>query len=120
MNSARTTSRHSVATTQSSDGDFEKSDNDRVPPVDLNQLNGFSWWDLNSLGQFIANDQTTKMAEGVLSTPDIDSEAGMSGFDNAPESMWYGNLVSIFDAIFCGSLHLFEAKIMFTKTPNSR
>lgn len=98
--SARATPRYSVATTQDSRVEYGRIGGEGAPPVDLDQLNGFSWWDLDSLGQFIANDQTTGITEGVFSTPDLESETGVSGFENSSEGIWYGNLWNGTDVLF--------------------
>lgn len=71
-----------------------------VDPTELGQLNGFSWWDLDSLGQFITNDHTTSITDGVLSTPDLESETGMSGMEPSSAGLWYGNLWNGTDVLF--------------------
>lgn len=68
--------------------------------VDLGQLNGFSWWDLDSLGQFIANDYTTGVSDGIMSTPDMESEAGVSGLENSSAGLWQSNLWNGTDVLF--------------------
>ncbi|KAH6657650.1 fungal-specific transcription factor [Truncatella angustata] len=68
--------------------------------VDLDQLNGFSWWDLDSLGQFIANDQTANFTDGVMSTPDMESENSVSGIESSTAGLWYSNLWDGSDVIF--------------------
>lgn len=50
--------------------------------VDMDPLSGFSWRDLDSLGQFIASNSTMGMADGMLAGADFDWEHSSGGLDD--------------------------------------
>lgn len=57
--------------------------------VQLDALNGFSWRDLDSLGQYISNDASMYAPDGVLTTSDFDSEHGTSSMEGMPVDFNY-------------------------------
>lgn len=72
---------------------FDGSGN--LPGMGMDALNGFSWRDLDSLGQYISNDASIHTTDGVLTTPDFDSEQSTTAVDALPvdfayQSMWNG------------------------------
>ncbi|KAK6444253.1 hypothetical protein FP744_10000501 [Trichoderma asperellum] len=50
--------------------------------MDMDPLSGFSWRDLDSLGQFIAGNSTMAMADGMLAGGDYDWEHSSGGLDD--------------------------------------
>ncbi|KAL7940165.1 hypothetical protein V8C42DRAFT_338331 [Trichoderma barbatum] len=50
--------------------------------MDMDPLSGFSWRDLDSLGQFIASNSTMSMADGMLAGADFDWEHSSGGLDD--------------------------------------
>ncbi|KAL7929181.1 hypothetical protein V8C35DRAFT_200292 [Trichoderma chlorosporum] len=50
--------------------------------MDMDPLSGFSWRDLDSLGQFIASNSTMNMADGMLAGADFDWEHSSGGLDD--------------------------------------
>lgn len=67
--------------------------------VGLDALNGFSWRDLDSLGQYISND-VSYTTDGVLTTPEFDSEHGANPIDAMPMDFAYQSMWSGGDIIF--------------------
>lgn len=49
--------------------------------TEMDALNGFSWRDLDSLGQYISNDASIHTTDGVLTTPEFDSEHSSAAVD---------------------------------------
>lgn len=73
-----------------------------VPPttakaaIDMDPLSGFSWRDLDSLGQFIASNTTMNMNDGMLAGADFDWEHSSGGLDDLAmrpqfDTMWAGH-----------------------------
>ncbi|KND87471.1 hypothetical protein TOPH_07877 [Tolypocladium ophioglossoides CBS 100239] len=69
-------------------------------PLQLDPLNGFSWRDLDSLGQYIANNSTLSMTDGMLTSPEFDWEHSSSGLDDLAMRPQFDNLWSGHDIIF--------------------
>ncbi|KHN97312.1 C6 transcription factor [Metarhizium album ARSEF 1941] len=66
------------------------------PTMDMDPLSGFSWRDLDSLGQFIANNTAMNMADGMLAGADFDWEHSSGGLDDLAmrpqfDTMWAGH-----------------------------
>ncbi|QLI68403.1 uncharacterized protein G6M90_00g047860 [Metarhizium brunneum] len=64
--------------------------------MDMDPLSGFSWRDLDSLGQFIANNTTMNMTDGILAGTDFDWEHSSGGLDDLAmrpqfDTMWAGH-----------------------------
>ncbi|POR37074.1 Uncharacterized protein TPAR_02721 [Tolypocladium paradoxum] len=68
--------------------------------LELDPLNGFSWRDLDSLGQYIANNSTLSMTDGMLTSPEFDWEHSSSGLDDLAMRPQFDNLWSGHDIIF--------------------
>ncbi|OAA38187.1 C6 transcription factor [Beauveria brongniartii RCEF 3172] len=68
--------------------------------IELDALNGFSWRDLDSLGQYISNDASIHTTDGVLTTPEFDSEHGANPVEGLPVDFGYQNMWSGGDIIF--------------------
>lgn len=51
-------------------------------PLGLDPLNGFSWRDLDSLGQYIANNSALNISDGMLTTPEFDWDHSSSGLED--------------------------------------
>lgn len=68
--------------------------------VQLDALNGFSWRDLDSLGQYISNEASMYAPDGVLTTSDFDSEHGNSSIEGMPVDFAYQNAWQGGDIIF--------------------
>ena len=68
--------------------------------VELDALNGFSWRDLDSLGQYISNEASIYTTDGVLTTPEFDSEHGASSIEGFPVDFSYQNHWNGGDIIF--------------------
>lgn len=68
--------------------------------IGLDALNGFSWRDLDSLGQYISNDASIHTTDGVLTTPDFESEHSTNAVDALPVDFAYQNMWSGGDIIF--------------------
>ncbi|KAM3442840.1 hypothetical protein NHJ13734_002164 [Beauveria thailandica] len=62
--------------------------------IELDALNGFSWRDLDSLGQYISNDASIHTTDGVLTTPEFDSEHGANPVEGLPVDFGYQNMWS--------------------------
>ncbi|RDA89751.1 hypothetical protein CP533_2922 [Ophiocordyceps camponoti-saundersi (nom. inval.)] len=66
-------------------------------PLELDPLNGFSWRDLDSLGQYIASNSTmAAMGEGMLTSAEFDWEQSSAGLDDLAmrpqnEAVWSGH-----------------------------
>ncbi|KAF4595018.1 C6 transcription factor [Ophiocordyceps camponoti-floridani] len=65
-------------------------------PLELDPLNGFSWRDLDSLGQYIASNSAIVMADGILSSAEFDWEHSSAGLDDLamrpqPDVVWSGH-----------------------------
>lgn len=73
--------------------------NNNMMGVELDALNGFSWRDLDSLGQYISNDASV-YTDGVLTTPEFDSEHGASSIEGFPMDFSYQNPWNGGDIIF--------------------
>jgi hypothetical protein len=57
--------------------------------LDLNPLNGFSWKDLDSLGQFITSDPSVVAANGIVLGPGFTSQqSGESNEGDGTINMW--------------------------------
>ncbi len=67
--------------------------------IGLDALNGFSWRDLDSLGQYISNDASIH-TDGVLTTPEFDSEHGANSVEAMPVDFAYQGMWSGSDIIF--------------------
>ncbi|KAH7127357.1 fungal-specific transcription factor [Dactylonectria macrodidyma] len=67
--------------------------------AELESLNGFSWRDLDSLGQYIANNAALSSVDGGLTSPEFNSEQG-AGMDALATGFWYDNLWSGNNIIF--------------------
>lgn len=66
------------------------------PPTDMDPLSGFSWRDLDSLGQFIAHNTTMSMTDGMMGAADFDWEHSSGGLDDLAmrpqfDTMWAGH-----------------------------
>ncbi|OAA69681.1 aminopeptidase 2 [Cordyceps fumosorosea ARSEF 2679] len=61
--------------------------------IELDALNGFSWRDLDSLGQYISNDASIAN-DGVLTTPEFDSEHSANPVEGLPVDFAYQNMWS--------------------------
>ncbi|QUC20921.1 uncharacterized protein UV8b_05162 [Ustilaginoidea virens] len=66
------------------------------PAMDMDPLSGFSWRDLDSLGQFIASNTTMTMTDGVLGGGEFDWDHGSGGLDDVAirpqfDTMWAGH-----------------------------
>lgn len=60
---------------------------------DLSQMNGFSWWDLDSLGQFIGTDDSpATLLDGALSGPEVDLDYGTGGLEGSSGGLWSADL----------------------------
>ncbi|PHH92623.1 hypothetical protein CDD83_6550 [Cordyceps sp. RAO-2017] len=64
--------------------------------MELDPLNGFSWRDLDSLGQYIANNSTLSIADGMLTSPEFDWEHSSTGLDDLAmrpqfDTVWTGH-----------------------------
>lgn len=68
--------------------------------AELESLNGFSWRDLDSLGQYIANNGTLSTMDGALTSPEMNSDQGTGGIDDLTAGFWYDNLWSGNNIIF--------------------
>ncbi|KAL3951860.1 hypothetical protein ACCO45_013577 [Purpureocillium lilacinum] len=68
--------------------------------LELDPLNGFSWRDLDSLGQYIASNSALSMADGMLTGPEFDWEHGSSGLDDLAMRPQFDNVWSGHDIIF--------------------
>lgn len=68
--------------------------------LELDPLNGFSWRDLDSLGQYIANNSTLSMTDGMLTSPEFDWEHSSSGLDDLAMRPQFDNVWSGHDIIF--------------------
>lgn len=68
--------------------------------IELDPLNGFSWRDLDSLGQYIANNTTLSMADGMLTSPEFDWEHGSAGLDDLAVRPQFDMVWSGHDIIF--------------------
>lgn len=68
--------------------------------VELDALNGFSWRDLDSLGQYISNEASIYTTDGVLTTSDFDSDQGANPMDALPVDFSYQNNWNGGDIIF--------------------
>lgn len=67
--------------------EVNRHDGISLPPagkatMDMDPLSGFSWRDLDSLGQFIASNSTMSMADGMLAGADFDWEHSSGGLDD--------------------------------------
>lgn len=62
-------------------------------------LNELSWRDLDSLGQFIANN-TAVSIDGTMTSPEFDSNMGGGGVDGGAGEFWYDNFWQGNDVIF--------------------
>ena len=68
-----------------------------LPVAGVDPLNGFSWRDLDSLGQYIANNTTMNMmTDGTMTGTDYDWEHSSGGLDDLTmqpqfETMWNSN-----------------------------
>ncbi|KAK2591362.1 hypothetical protein QQS21_010938 [Conoideocrella luteorostrata] len=73
-----------------------------VPPLpaksamDMDPLSGFSWRDLDSLGQFIVSNTTMNVTDGMLGGTDFDWEHSSGGLDDLAmrpqfDTMWSGH-----------------------------
>ncbi|RCI12208.1 hypothetical protein L249_0159 [Ophiocordyceps polyrhachis-furcata BCC 54312] len=66
-------------------------------PLELDPLNGFSWRDLDSLGQYIASNSTmAAMGDGMLTSAEFDWEHSSAGLDDLAmrpqnEAVWSGH-----------------------------
>lgn len=60
--------------------------------MDLDHLNGFSWRDLDGLGQFVGTD--TSVVEGMLQSPDYDLDQGPQVGQDVNGLGWYDNSMS--------------------------
>ncbi|EQL04221.1 C6 transcription factor [Ophiocordyceps sinensis CO18] len=59
--------------------------------IEMDPLNGFSWRDLDSLGQYIVNNSTLSVADGMLTSPEFDS-AGLDDLARPQlDAMWSGH-----------------------------
>jgi hypothetical protein len=65
----------------------------------LEPLNGLSWRDLDSLGQFIANHTTTSLTDGTMTSPEFD-QYGSGGMEGGAEEYYYDNFWQGNDIIF--------------------
>jgi hypothetical protein len=65
--------------------------------VELDPLNGFSWRDLDAVGQYLANDAS--VAESNISGLNYESE-GVGGVLDAFTGDWYDNVWSANDIVF--------------------
>ncbi|TWU77753.1 hypothetical protein ED733_008599 [Metarhizium rileyi] len=66
------------------------------PTMDMDPLSGFSWRDLDSLGQFIASSTTMNVSDGMLTGADFDWEHSSGGLDDLAmrpqfDTMWAGH-----------------------------
>ncbi|KAJ6441202.1 C6 transcription factor [Purpureocillium lavendulum] len=69
--------------------------------LELDPLNGFSWRDLDSLGQYIASNSTLSMTDGMLTSPEfVDWEHSSSGLDDLAMRPQFDNVWSGHDIIF--------------------
>ncbi len=62
----------------------------------LDSLNGFSWRDLDAVGQFITNDASN--SDSMLESPNFGSEQANPGLEFTTE--WYDSLWSGNDVVF--------------------
>lgn len=65
-------------------------------PIDMDPLSGFSWRDLDSLGQFIASNTAMNMTDGMLTGTDFDWDHSSGGLDDLTmrpqfDTMWAGH-----------------------------
>ncbi|KAH6695640.1 hypothetical protein F5X68DRAFT_258210 [Plectosphaerella plurivora] len=66
----------------------------------LEPLNGLSWRDLDSLGQFIANHTTTSLTDGTMTSPEFDQYGSSGGMEAGGEEYYYDNFWQGNDIIF--------------------
>ncbi|KJZ77630.1 hypothetical protein HIM_02807 [Hirsutella minnesotensis 3608] len=64
--------------------------------IELDPLNGFSWRDLDSLGQYIANNSALGISDGMLTSPEFDWEHSSAGLDDMAmrpqlDTIWSGH-----------------------------
>lgn len=67
--------------------------------LELDPLNGFSWRDLDSLGQYIASNAALSMTDGMLG-PEFDWEHSSSGLDDLAMRPQFDNVWAGHDIIF--------------------
>lgn len=66
-------------------------------PMEMDPLNGFSWRDLDSLGQYIVNNSTLSMTDSMLTSTEFDWEHSSAGLDDLTtmgpqlDAMWSGH-----------------------------
>ncbi|UPL03793.1 hypothetical protein LCI18_014727 [Fusarium solani-melongenae] len=79
----------------------------------MDQMNSFSWKDLDSLGQFISGDGISLSNDGFITTPELDSVQGIEGPDNLGASFWYPSFSSGNNIIFRGILlNILKTKLL--------
>ncbi|PHH60123.1 hypothetical protein CDD81_2081 [Ophiocordyceps australis] len=68
--------------------------------LEMDPLNGFSWRDLDSLGQYIASNSALSMTDGMLTSPEFDWEHSSAGLDDLAMRPQFDNVWSGHDIIF--------------------
>lgn len=68
--------------------------------LDLDPLNGFSWRDLDSLGQYIASNSAASGVDGMLTSPDFDWEHNSAVLDDMTTGPQFDTMWSGHDIIF--------------------